>query len=87
MNDAGLNILGSMREQVKKNKINYWNLSYKEKFKRTIWMIPISAFLIIQMFIIDFPLRITYFFSMALILVGGSQLIYTYRKWKKEQGA
>lgn len=71
---------------MKKIKINYRELSYKEKFKRTIWWIPISVFLIIQMFIIELPVKITYFFSIALILVGSIQLIYTYLKWKKEKG-
>ena len=71
---------------MKKAKINYWKLSYKEKFKRTIWMIPICAFLIIQSFIIDVHLIITYGFSIGLILVGSIQLIYTYQKWENEEG-
>lgn len=48
-------------------------------------MIPICAFLIIQMYIIDLPVRITYNFSIALILVGSSQLLYTYQNWKKKK--
>jgi len=75
----------------KKNKVDkgfeliYWNLSYRRKFIRTVWMIPFGVLiLLIDWLLIDkFILNIilTLFIVISLI----SQLSYTYLKWKKNE--
>lgn len=63
----------------------YWNLSYRRKFIRTLWMLP--AFVIVMFF-----LHIT-FKSYLLTGVTGAvlgitfiiQAVYCYRKWKAEE--
>lgn len=59
----------------------YWELSYKEKFYRTLWMTPLN---IITHFM---PEKIFVLLPKASFLVGVwlifiLQLIYTYKKWK-----
>ena len=65
----------------------YWNLSYRRKFIRTLWMTPLVLLIII---LIAFLGKISENISSILIigfliLALLFQLIYTYKKWKKEE--
>ncbi|EKN70396.1 hypothetical protein BAZO_01312 [Schinkia azotoformans LMG 9581] len=61
----------------------YWELTYKEKFFRTLWMTP---FVILFHFI---PEKLFAFFIPKSILVSIIwvifiwQIVYTYKKWKR----
>lgn len=62
----------------------WWELNYKGKFIRTLWMIPIAVIAIILLFITDLPTYIIIMISVLVIIILIMQLIYTYTKWKKE---
>ncbi len=63
----------------------YWKLSYRRKFIRTLWMIPIDIVLIIYCHI-TFQ---SFLWTCIIAIVSGimllSQAIYNYRKWKNEK--
>ena len=62
----------------------YWNLSYRRKFIRTLWMIPIWILLVIL-------LHTTFQSCIFTCIIGGLsgillwiQAVYNYKKWKEE---
>lgn len=64
----------------------YYRLSYRRKFKRTLWMLP--ALFIAGAIIFWLSNWSTAFNSLIislLIVVYTSQLIYTYIKWKRSE--
>lgn len=65
----------------------YWKLSYRRKFIRTLWMIPISIIIIICLhtkFQSDIgTYLLTTIFSILLLI----QAVYNYKKWKREEAA
>ncbi|RLL48391.1 hypothetical protein D8M04_03780 [Oceanobacillus piezotolerans] len=63
---------------------NYWKLSYRGKFIRTLWMIPIDVLTIIMLVILGAPLKITINISLVLFVTLIGQLVYTYVKWRTE---
>ncbi|UBK54488.1 hypothetical protein [Clostridium perfringens] len=72
-----------------KNKVDeefgqsYWNLSYRGKLIRTLWLTPFLILAII--FYINSTNHII--ITLVLIILYLWQLIYTYSKWKKEEKA
>lgn len=63
----------------------YWNLSYRRKFIRTLWLTPA---LIIPLAIVwgsDFNKILKMVATILLISVYLIQLIYTYKKWKSDE--
>lgn len=60
----------------------YWNLSYRRKFIRTLWLIPfcIASVVLVWKDYHSIILTITYFLLLAVI--GVIQAIYVFRKWK-----
>ncbi|EHK2365035.1 TPA: hypothetical protein ACY4SI_001279 [Clostridium perfringens] len=70
-----------------KNKVDkefgqsYWNLSYREKFMRTLWITPLVISVIICLINSNNHIIIT----VLLVVINLWQLIYTYSKWKKEE--
>ena len=63
---------------------NYWKLNYKKKFFRTLWMVPVTIFLTIQMILSGGSSQSTLIFVPALFVILILQLLYTYFKWKNE---
>ena len=73
---------------------SYRRLSYRRKFIRTLWLIPIFAAISAPLFAFDIPpgagdhvLRTV---ARAGIVIGAMiafpiQAVYTYRKWQREQ--
>lgn len=63
----------------------YWKLSYRRKFIRTLWTIPIDIAVIIY-FHITFQ---SYLWTCTITIMWGIlfliQAIYNYRKWKNEK--
>lgn len=68
-----------------KKIINYWELDYKSKFKRTLLILPLVVIVcFLSPLIFDGPLLIIGFPVFAAI-VWGAQAIYTYAMWKKSE--
>ena len=63
----------------------YWKLSYRRKFIRTLWMLPLLVLVIFLHFY--FPSGyLGSSVTCAIIVVGYMvQLLYTFYKWKKCQ--
>lgn len=68
-----------------KKNINYWDLDYKGKFKRTLLILPL-VFIIcfLSPFIFDGPL-LSIGFPVLASIVWVVQAIYTYVMWKKSE--
>lgn len=64
---------------------NYWKLNYRAKFIRTLWMIPVTIFLSIQLYVMDMPSNFSVILLVLLIVTLIVQLTYTYSKWKSER--
>lgn len=60
----------------------YWNLSYRRKFVRTLWMTPFTILAIILMWMTSKSILITSIISVVTLVVVIAQAIYTYKKWK-----
>lgn len=63
----------------------YWNLSYRRKFIRSLWVLPISIGFAYLFTILFEEKTIGLFFAILVILTEVSQIIYTYYKWQKEK--
>lgn len=63
---------------------NYWKSNYKKKFYRTLWMIPVTIFLTIQMLLSESSSQPILILVPALFVTLIVQLLYTYFKWKNE---
>lgn len=74
---------------MKKNKVDkgfelfYDNLSYRRKFIRTIWLIPIG--ILVGIVITDISIILSLFYWLWFIIVAIKQLKYNYTMWKKER--
>lgn len=66
------------------SNFNYWNLNYRGKFIRTLWMIPIGVLGLILLFIIGAQIITIKALSVLFIVILIAQLIYNYVKWKNE---
>ncbi|HLR24169.1 MAG TPA: hypothetical protein VK093_00045 [Candidatus Avipropionibacterium sp.] len=64
--------------------IIYWHLSYKAKFRRTLWMIPLVITVIALFLVLDLPTKYTVTLSLIPVVTLLVQLIYTYKKWQDE---
>ncbi|WP_312648956.1 hypothetical protein [Aminipila sp.] len=72
---------------MKKDKgfeICYWNLSYRRKFIRTLWITPFTIFACLLVWHVYHSKILTVGYSIIITVVGVIQAIYTYRKWKNE---
>ena len=65
-------------------EINYYNLSYRRKFIRTLWMIPFMILALSLMVLIGTPLFITIPVAVIFAVTGFIQAFHNYKKWKDE---
>ncbi|MBS7009107.1 hypothetical protein [Anaerostipes sp.] len=66
-------------------KFSYWDLDYKGKFKRTLWMLPlVIIFCILSPFLAQYSI-LPIWFPALLIVIFIAQAVYTYAMWKKEE--
>jgi len=63
----------------------YWNLSYRRKFIRTLWMTPTLIILLAVVWGSTFNKILKTIVTVLLISVYLIQLIYTYKKWKSDE--
>lgn len=66
-------------------EIIYWNLSYRRKFIRTLWMTPFCVVPIIFVWTTGDRIIINRVIPSVIIIIYFIQLLYTYLKWKKEE--
>ena len=62
----------------------YWKLSYRRKFIRTLWMIPIAIVIIFYFHTTFQSFLQTCLVATLLAIMLLIQAIYNYRKWKNE---
>lgn len=69
----------------KRHLESYWKLSYHEKFKRTLWLIPVVfLFLILPDHFL--PFEISKYLIFVVLMIGVViQVVYTYKKYKEEE--
>ncbi len=60
----------------------YYKLSYRRRFIRTIWLIPIG--IVVGILISYINIIISLFYWLPFIIALVKQLKYNYRMWKKE---
>ena len=65
-------------------EINYYNLSYRRKFIRTLWMIPFMILTICLMVWMGAPLFITIPVAVIFAVTGFIQAFHNYKKWQEE---
>lgn len=63
----------------------YWNLSYRRKFIRTLWITPLGVLVSGYAFFRGNDLFVKIIFPIALLILNLCQLIYNYIKWKKDE--
>ena len=63
----------------------YWNLSYRRKFIRTLWLTPGLIIALAVVWGSDFNKILKTVATVLLISVNLIQLIYTYKKWKSNE--
>lgn len=75
-----------MSEKVDKGiMVCYWKLSYRRKFIRTLWMIPIE-FVVLICFHNTFQSNLwTGLVATAMAILLLIQAVYNYKKWKNER--
>ena len=63
----------------------YWKLSYRRKFIRTLWTIPIFIISIGIIVFLGDGIVVSKIMPIILIILFILQIIYNYIKWKKEE--
>ncbi|MCL2436928.1 MAG: hypothetical protein FWD00_02700 [Clostridiales bacterium] len=70
---------------------NYWQLSYRRKFIRTLWQMPImlvvavACFLFVEeLHVFKIPHLTPQILSVLIIFASTIQLAYNYIRWKRE---
>ena len=62
----------------------YWKLSYRRKFFRTLWMLPLLVVVLIINHNVYSSIFLKCTIASVLLLSFMIQAIYTYKKWKAE---
>ena len=63
----------------------YWKLSYRRKFIRTLWSIPILVISIGIIIFLGNGIFMSIVMPLILIILFIIQLIYNYIKWEKDE--
>lgn len=73
------------KEKIDKGfSFSYWRLSYRRKFIRTLWFIPLAVLVIILVHAAYRSYVITLVSGVFILAVILTQAIYNYKKWKEE---
>lgn len=77
------------KDKPKKDKgftFNYYQLSYRRKFKRTLMMLPIATvFILLIYFVTDWTSFVKVMFAVFLLVLFIGQTIYNYYMWKRNE--
>jgi len=63
-------------------ELDYWKLSYRRKFIRTLWLIPLGIIAVMLVWVQSKSFLITSISAAVIIGTEIAQVIYTYKKWK-----
>lgn len=63
----------------------FWNLSYRRKFIRTLWLLPILVIVIFYLYITFKSYLLTGIIGVILSIIFIFQVVYYYKKWKVEE--
>lgn len=75
-----------MRKKVDKGfQLIYWKLSYRRRFIRTLWIIPIFIISIGIIVFLDKGIFISKIMPLILIILFTCELIYNYKNWKDDE--
>ena len=75
-----------MRKKVDKGfQLIYWKLSYRRRFIRTLWIIPIFIISIGIIVFLDKGIFISRIMPLILVILFTCELIYNYKKWKNNE--
>ncbi|MDI9218579.1 hypothetical protein [Clostridium tertium] len=66
-------------------KIFYWQLSYRRRFIRILWSIPIFIISIGVIIFLSKELFMSIVIPIILLILFACELIYNYKKWRKEE--
>ena len=73
------------KEKIDKGfSFSYWRLSYRRKFMRTLWFIPLAVLVIILVQAAYRSYMLTFVSGVFILAVILAQAIYNYKKWKEE---
>ena len=76
---------------MKKGKVDkgfeliYYNLSYRRRFIRTLWMIPWAILGLCGMCWLGASMFLLILVAVVFVVVGFEQARYNYQKWKEEE--
>ena len=65
-------------------ELNYYNLSYRRRFIRTLWMIPLIPLVLFLLWRVGTPMFITIPVAATLVMITYIQASHNYKKWKEE---
>lgn len=63
-------------------ELNYYNLSYRRRFIRTLWMIPWMILALCLLDWIGVSIYILLLVAVIFVVVGFIQALQNYKKWK-----
>lgn len=76
----------SKKEKVDKGFVLcYWKLSYRRKFIRTLFLLPMGIIVLIPFYFTFRCWPLTWGFCLLYFGALGIQAVYTYRKWKHKE--
>jgi hypothetical protein len=61
----------------------YWNLSYRRKFIRSLWIFVLAT-AASPLLLLNVPMRAAVLIFEGNVVLGAITLVYTYRKWQSE---
>ena len=65
----------------------YYNLSYRRRFIRTLWLIPVECLVLVLIGNV-FEFKVILILAIIALLVGAFiQATYNYKKWKEESSS
>lgn len=67
-------------------ELNYWKLSYRRMFYRTLWMIPVVLIFFVYIIFSQLPQFLKYLLFFPVLASLLIQMLYTYSRWKKADG-
>lgn len=66
-------------------QINYYKLSYRRRFIRTLWLIPWMVLILFWLYWLDTPAYIWVPMAVGFAVVEYMQAFVNYKKWKEEK--
>lgn len=66
--------------------LNYYSLSYRRKFIRSLFGMPILILSSLVIYILaEWPVMLKNAFTISFLIIGILQIMYNYKMWKKDE--